>query len=67
MPSSVSEGWLIIVWDTGAGQPLAIWRGSLVRWLASLLDGSARTTVASLETEDRDLAQHVSREGFVGS
>lgn len=67
MPSSVSEGWPIIVWNTGAGQPLAIWRGSLVCWLASHLDGSTHTTVASLETEDRDFAQYVSREGFVGS
>lgn len=29
--------------DTGAGQPLAIWQGSLVGWLASHLDRSAHT------------------------
>lgn len=70
VPSSGSVGWPIIVCpyrDTGAGQPLAIWRGSLVCWLASRLDSSAHTTATSLETEDWGFVQYTSGRGFVAS
>lgn len=45
VPSSGSVGWPIIVcpYRDSAGQPLAIWRGSLVCWLASHLDRSTHT------------------------
>lgn len=70
VPSSGSVGWPVIVCpyrDTGAGQPLAIWRGSLVSWLASHLDCSTHTTATSLETEDCSFVQYASGKGFVES
>lgn len=53
--------------DIDAGQPLAIWRGSLVCWLTSYLDCGTHTTTTSLESEDWGFVRYDSKRGILES
>lgn len=63
-PGAQFRNWSGPYRDTGAGQPLAIWLGSLFFRLTSYLDCGTHTTTTSLESEEGHCAQYDNRRKF---